>query len=382
MEKVRFFYFKVLFLGVLAISLFWAGPAKAGSMDFVWYNGFVAEEKGTTINDGWWMVSRDYGRENSEDWVDYWDERYGIRIILEIDQDRNLVGELWGDFNDQGDVEIFDASMLEIQHNHIINHGHYDFEDEERFILDPAPRFPRFYNPGEGFLWNIDMTDPHENLQMNIDIDFTYLGQDIGVSSVALPGDDDLQDMALFALKEKGKIYEGGELMEAFYLNVQEAMAPGKGMVWEFFHESTSEYWDGFEEKTVESFVTDEIVAWGTGDIPGISADEIEEMRAILRGLPLAKNIEAVKKTGETTALTDLQTANIIFNWLESEIPELFIPTPRPTVEDNGIIYRNYPGTDVTIQTFQGDLYYVDPYGDEWNVGGVHVWLDFALGQN
>ena len=382
MEKVRFFYFKVLFLGVLAISFFWAGPAKAGSMDFAWYNGFVTVENGTKINDGWWVVYRDYGRENSTDWADYWDEEYEIRIILEIDQDRNLLAELWGDYNEQGEVEIFDAGLLEIQQNHIIFHGDYDFEKEEQFILDPAPRIPRFFMQGEGFLWNIDMTDPHENVQMNIDIDFTYLGKDIGLSSVALPGDEDLQDMALIASKEKGKIYQDGALMEKFYMNRQEALAPGKGMAWELFHESMHEYWDGFEEKSVETSVVDEIVGWGTGDIPGISAGEIENIRAVLSGLPLANNIKDVRKTGEKTALTNLQTANIIFNWLESEIPELFIPTPRPTVEDNGIIYRHYPGTEVTIQTFKGDLYYVDPNGDDWNVGGVNLWLDFALGQN
>ncbi len=380
MEKVRYFCFKVLFLGFLAFSLFWAGPAKAESFDFAWYNGLVTAENGTTINDGWWMLSKGYGQENFADGADYWDERYEIRIVLEIDPDLNLVAELWGDYNEYGEVEISDAVLLEIQQNHIIFHGDYDFWDEERFIFDPAPRFPRFYMPGEGFLWNIDMTIPNENVQLDIDIDFTYLGKDIGLSSVALPGDEDLQDIALIAFKERGKIYQDGGLMEEFYLTHQEGLAPGKGMVWEFFHESMHEYWDGFEEKTVASFVVDEIVDWGTGDIPGISAGEIEAIRSTLRELPLAENIEDVEKKGVVAPLTNLQTANIIFNWLESEIPELFIPTPQSTIEDDGIFYRHYPGTEITIKTMQGDLYYIDPHGDEWNLGGVDLWLDFALG--
>ena len=78
------------------------------------------------------------------------------------------------------------------------------------------------------------------------------------------------------------------------------------------------------------------------------------------------------------SSLNDLEKANTIFNWLESEFPEILSPTPQPTYETDGIYFRYYPGTNVYLGTIQNDLYFYDHLGVLHNLGSVDTWLPFA----
>lgn len=76
--------------------------------------------------------------------------------------------------------------------------------------------------------------------------------------------------------------------------------------------------------------------------------------------------------------LTDLQKANIIFNWLESEVPQILFPTPQQTLHADNIYARFYPGLDVAIGTIGSDLYYLDHTGVLHNLGAVEVCLELV----
>lgn len=92
-------------------------------------------------------------------------------------------------------------------------------------------------------------------------------------------------------------------------------------------------------------------------------------------------SVRAVR-TVQETVLTDLEKANIIFNWLESEFPEILSPVSQPTYESDGISFRYCPGTNVYIGTIHNDLYFYDHLSVLNNLGGVDIWLPYAKGVN
>lgn len=74
----------------------------------------------------------------------------------------------------------------------------------------------------------------------------------------------------------------------------------------------------------------------------------------------------------------DLQKASSLFNLLEFLFPEILSPTPQPNLEDNGIIWRYYPDTQVAIGIIENDLYFLDNLGALHYLGTVDHWLLFA----
>ncbi len=383
--KKKYYLFKAMFLTVLFFCLAGVQPAKADeTMDFARYQGLLTED-GTAINDGWWAIYDVYGRDIREVQGDQdkhlWDDEYEVFLILEVDPARNLVASIRGEYGGNGELDLFEADLIEIQDNHIILHGNYDFDFEEQWIFDPAPRFPRIFKPGEGFLWNLSMQVPQENVHLQAEIDFTYLGKGLAVPSTTLPGGSGLENVALMSFKEQFRVYENGVLMEYDYRNIQEARAPGKGMVWNLEHAYFWWQWEGVQETEVETIVVDEVIDWGRGDYPEIFQDlDIEGMRTTLAGLPLATNIQDVPKTGESPEpLTDLQKADILFNWLESQVPDLLSPTPQLTHVDDGLIWRAYQDTGTAVGIMQNNLHYLDENGELHDLGPVDEWLNNAL---
>lgn len=89
------------------------------------------------------------------------------------------------------------------------------------------------------------------------------------------------------------------------------------------------------------------------------------------------RNMSAIRQ-GNTAR----EKANIIFDWLESEFPEILSPAPQPTYESDGIYFRYYIGTNVYIGTIQNDLYFYDNFGVLYNLGGIDGWLTYAQGGN
>ena len=77
---------------------------------------------------------------------------------------------------------------------------------------------------------------------------------------------------------------------------------------------------------------------------------------------------------------TDREKADIIFNWLESLVPEILKPSPQQTLELFGIIFRYYPATNVYIATYQNHLFYIDHLGYVHDLGEVDLWLPIAQG--
>ncbi|WP_052507291.1 formylglycine-generating enzyme family protein [Desulfonatronovibrio magnus] len=75
--------------------------------------------------------------------------------------------------------------------------------------------------------------------------------------------------------------------------------------------------------------------------------------------------------------LNDLQKANIIFDWLEPQFPELLKPAPQETQENSGIIFRYYSATNVYIATFQNHLFFIDHQVNLHDLGEVDFWLNY-----
>lgn len=79
------------------------------------------------------------------------------------------------------------------------------------------------------------------------------------------------------------------------------------------------------------------------------------------------------------THLTNREKANKLFDWLESEFPQILFPTPQQTLHADNIYARFYSGLDVAIGTIGTNLYFLDQTGVLHNLGAVDVWLPYAL---
>jgi hypothetical protein len=65
----------------------------------------------------------------------------------------------------------------------------------------------------------------------------------------------------------------------------------------------------------------------------------------------------ASEDSRSSSTMTDLQKAEVLFNWLETQFPEV-LPSNTTTQEIEGIIYRQYV-TGVFLATYLGDLYFI-----------------------
>jgi hypothetical protein len=74
--------------------------------------------------------------------------------------------------------------------------------------------------------------------------------------------------------------------------------------------------------------------------------------------------------------LSELEKADLLFNWLESLAPAL-LPPGAQTVESGNLIYRYY-STGVFLATFLGDLYFIDQEMNIMPLGTVDSWLPFV----
>lgn len=77
-------------------------------------------------------------------------------------------------------------------------------------------------------------------------------------------------------------------------------------------------------------------------------------------------------------AFNDLQKADIVFNWLELEFPQILFPAPQQTLHTDGVYYRWYPGINVAIGTIDNVLYYLDESGTLYDLGKTEIWLPYA----
>lgn len=63
--------------------------------------------------------------------------------------------------------------------------------------------------------------------------------------------------------------------------------------------------------------------------------------------------------------------ANRGFNWAEAVYPEYLSPGPAASVQQDGYYYRYYPGTQSTVGTRDGVVYYTGPNGVTQNMGSL-----------
>jgi len=89
--------------------------------------------------------------------------------------------------------------------------------------------------------------------------------------------------------------------------------------------------------------------------------------------------VRAVRGKQVKNDLSDQEKANILFNWVESILPDLF-PSGPENQTLNGIIYRYYSQTNVYLATYVGDLYYIDQILEVFNIGSVDYWLSVING--
>lgn len=66
---------------------------------------------------------------------------------------------------------------------------------------------------------------------------------------------------------------------------------------------------------------------------------------------------------GATDYWLSFAKAEVLFNWLESQFPEVLLPAKQTTQAIDTIFYRYYPSTNVATGTYQNNLYYIDNQG-------------------
>ena len=80
------------------------------------------------------------------------------------------------------------------------------------------------------------------------------------------------------------------------------------------------------------------------------------------------------------TVHTDLEAADLLFNWLEALFPQILSPGARTAVPLSDLHYRHYTKTNVYLGTAKGDLYFLDERGELYNLGRVNFWLGHVDG--
>ncbi|WP_045216777.1 hypothetical protein [Desulfonatronovibrio magnus] len=377
---------KTVFLLVLFFCLTGFNSASAEkNLDLAKYYAMINED-GSAINDEWWIISNIFGRDNEQtngqQNIELWHDVRQVVIIREIDSENNTVAIIEGSFEADGELTLIGAHLWEIQDSHIVLHAKYLTQNEMLLRIKPAPRFPRFFNPGEGFSWNSDLYFPDYNLQLKENQSFSYHGKTMTLPSNAVPGDNSLEGVALVTLNETTKIYVNNENTQYSNITGQAGFAPGKGMVWSIGYMNGRQQLESELIDLVRTFSIDEVVDWGRGDYPDILQNQdIEMIVDALSAIPLATSFDDVSKTGTGTGLNLHQKADIIFNWIESQLPDLFSPVPQPTVVDEGLIWRSYNYTDTALGIIQNSLYYLDGSGELHDLGDVDAWLNQAMPQ-
>ncbi len=75
------------------------------------------------------------------------------------------------------------------------------------------------------------------------------------------------------------------------------------------------------------------------------------------------------------TVHTDLEAADLLFNWLEALFPQILSPGASTASPFSDLHYRYYTKTNVFLGTVEGDLYFLDERGELHNLGRVNYWL-------
>lgn len=114
-----------------------------------------------------------------------------------------------------------------------------------------------------------------------------------------------------------------------------------------------------------------------------VQEDEHSSIISISRGTSTAPKSQALGTVwlvhgGKPVDPVTLERANFLFNWLESQFPEILHPAPQTTQGSDGIYFRYYPGTNVYIKAFGNYLYFIDGQGESYNLGGFLYWVGYS----
>ena len=219
-------------LFILLVSLFaMTTVSHAEAIDFPYYQAWVTTDGGTTVNDGWWTQSNECGHQYPPDdpeWNGYWskDPWGGANTIRRLDN--GALAELYWDYMYDDDTqtwswELADADLLRVTATHVIYYGIYDFEASTAYLFTNPIRIPRTFESGQGV--SFQASAGGATVQRNI----TLLRKDLIVPSISVPGDADLTDCAIFYYH----FINPDEVEEGL-----ETLAPGRGEVWNFWHET------------------------------------------------------------------------------------------------------------------------------------------------
>lgn len=105
-------------------------------------------------------------------------------------------------------------------------------------------------------------------------------------------------------------------------------------------------------------------VDFGAGEVTAISGYDAYYARPV-RG-------------GTTHIPTELQLTNQLFDLLESVFPLVLSPAPQLTVESDGIFYRSYSDTKLTVGIVEDDLYLRDHTDEVYYLGKADFWLEYT----
>jgi len=272
LKKIFFVFLFLLFVPVFA---------QAETIDIPYYQGWVTTDGGTTVNNGYWVQMNEFGHQNSSSgWTGYWNkDTNGSAHAIRLLNNGALAKIHWWYDGDGGTWVLSDAELFRVNANTCTYYGVYDFEDDEAYLADNPVRFPRKWRKGQTCSFEATINSGAITIQQSL----TFLRKGLTVLAETLPEGPDLTDCALMQINVTSP--------DEVEVGV-ETWAPGKGEVWEYWHDSE----DGEE---VTSIVNDKVHDWGTGSYPQFM--DFTTAMDTLNSLTLSDdNVKDFKLTGGT----------------------------------------------------------------------------------
>ncbi|MCP3875008.1 MAG: hypothetical protein GY699_17885 [Desulfobacteraceae bacterium] len=256
----------------------------AESIDFPYYMGLVAADGSTTINDGNWQQSHEFGQNHP---VSGWDGRFESTEAQAVRSLNNgAVAILYWWYNTNLAVPAWvleDSDVFKVTQNSIVYYGGYKFNESQPFLIDNPQRIKRLWKTGE----SIQLTKTMGSFSMKESISFERVG--VTLNEHAVPGSSPVTDCAILHFHQYDFSYSSTDFEYSTSI-----FAPGKGEIVNMNYESEA------DEIGVDS--KDEVTAWGTSvDYPDYMSLAMPPALVILNGLALSDdNIVDVKPTGNT----------------------------------------------------------------------------------
>ncbi len=258
--------------------------ASCETVDTAWLNGFVTADKGSIVNDGWW-VTRTLSVMSVDGEARTSDGHAASEVVHYMKVDHPTAGALvvksffmkeWS----AGYTDEIDSYIYKVTDEYVYSYGHYDVEDSENELFTKARRWPRYFNVDTSY--TIDDGGSVTSQMIH--------SSPITIPTSALPVSPDLSGCYRTQYSSMGP-GEGNSMVTI--------QGPGKGELLGYdcdFDYTSNPYPTGIEDVFWYTSVT----AWqGNGVLPSDVSSYLASIRSIITSLTLPTSVvDAQQSTG------------------------------------------------------------------------------------